>query len=371
MWSKRFGGDNDQEARAVAVDEKGNAWVTGVFRGSISFQEGGGHTLTSLGEGDVFLTELGPTGALRWGRAFGGPNSQEVWGIAIADGSPGVTSAILTGDLIGSMDLGQAGLLVSAGDRDGFVLRVDQGGHVSWGRAFGGPGDDSVSGVAIDPDGNAVVTGYFHELIHLGDGEILGGGGRDAFVAKLQPSGEPIFGEAFGGARDARGDVVAVDALGQITVLGAFEGEMNVGADVLTSAGSSDLFVVRLRSDGTRVWARRFGGASAEEPGGLAVTKDGDVFVGASLEGSADFGLGMLKSAGGRDAVLLRLASASGDPLWTRVFGDFADQMPRALAFTGDERLLVTGDFRGTLQLGSGGLVSLGGGDIFLAELDP
>ena len=64
-------------------------------------------------------------------------------------------------------------------------LRGSDGG-VAWSTAFGDVGDDSPSGIVVDPKGNVVVAGTLAGPIEAGGP--FGGGGTDAFVVAFDPS---------------------------------------------------------------------------------------------------------------------------------------------------------------------------------------
>src|SRR5262249_20069924 len=60
-------------------------------------------------------------------------------------------------------------------------------------------------GVAADPWGNIVIAGTFHDTMDFGEGhKLVSKGGLDAFVVKLDPSGNPLWIRGFGGHGDQR-----------------------------------------------------------------------------------------------------------------------------------------------------------------------
>src|SRR6185295_18184313 len=69
LWSKRFGGANDQYAYGVATDASQNVFLTGGFYGSLDF---GGGALASSGTGvDLYLVKFDASGAHQWSQRFG------------------------------------------------------------------------------------------------------------------------------------------------------------------------------------------------------------------------------------------------------------------------------------------------------------
>lgn len=106
---------------------------------------------------------------------------------------------------------------------------------------------------------------------------------------------------------------------------------------------------------------------------GIAVGNDASTFVASHSATTIDFGGGRLTSAGGQDVFIAKL-DAKGDHVWSRRFGDGAEQIVGGLATVGD-RLLAAGYFAGTLDLGTGTGTSLsarGSHDLFVTQLcDP
>jgi len=117
VWSKRFGGSSDDQARGVAVDSGGNVILSGFFINTVDF---GGGPLTSTGL-DIFVVKLSPSGAHLWSQRFGSTSSEAGNGVAV-DGSSNV---VVTGYFAGTVDFG-GGPLTSVGGfyYDIFLLKL-------------------------------------------------------------------------------------------------------------------------------------------------------------------------------------------------------------------------------------------------------
>ena len=304
-------------------------------------------------------------------------------------------------------------------------------GTLFWGKRFGAQGDQTATALAVDEAGNIFITGTFDGTVDFGGGPLVSAGGGDIFLAKLTPSGEPLWSKSFGDASGPQvGTSIAVDHTGAVLIVGQYTGTIDFGSVPLESYGGSDVFlakfdteggplwsshfsnfatnvatsiatdgannvvisttsngvlvfggdglnaidgfdvfVAKLDADGEHVWSQRFGGPDDQYGQALAVTAAGDVTVSASFLGSMDFGGGTLMSAGGQDLALARL-NADGDHVWSQRFGSAGDQTVRDGALDPAGHLVTAGSFAGALSFGADPLVSSGETDVFLAMLD-
>jgi hypothetical protein len=114
-WSKRFGDEDDQEAKAIAVDALGNVVVTGSLEGTVDF---GGGAARSAGAKDIFIAKFRSDGAYLWSERFGDGSDQMAY--AIATDNEG--NALVAGYFAGAVDFG-GGALTSAGGYDIFLAK--------------------------------------------------------------------------------------------------------------------------------------------------------------------------------------------------------------------------------------------------------
>jgi hypothetical protein len=124
-----------------------------------------------------------------------------------------------------------------------------------WSRGFGSTSFDQSLGVAVDASGNVVVTGVFRDTVDFGGGPLTSAGIGDVFVAKYSASdGSHLWSRGFGSTSSAAGLGVAVDANGDVVVTGVFSDTVDFGGGPLTSAGIGDVFVAKYSaSDGTNL----------------------------------------------------------------------------------------------------------------------
>jgi hypothetical protein len=305
LWSQRFGDTDHDLGYDVAADRSGNALLAGNFSGTVDF---GGGPLTSAGSRDIFVAKFsGADGSHLWSQRFGATDYDVPYAVT-ADGSGNV---IVTGSFYGTVDFG-GGPLTSAGSYDIFVAKFSgvDGAHL-WSRQFGGPNQDTGNGVAVDGSGNVLVTGEFMGPVNFGGGPLTSAGSFDIFVAKFSGvDGAHLWSQRFGDTGDDGGHPIAVDASGNVLVTGYFCGTVDFGGGPLTSAACGDIFVAKFSGiEGTHLWSERFGGPSHDAGGGVTADGSGNVLVTGHFQGTVDFGGEVLTSAGAYDIFVLKLAN--------------------------------------------------------------
>src|SRR5262249_15653532 len=149
--------------------------------------------------------------------------------------------------------------LVSAGLNDIFVAKYAADGTHLWSQRFGGTGSDNGTDIAVDGNGNVVFTGSFLGTVDFGGGPLTTPAATDIFVAKCAGDGPHLWSQRFGGTGSDNGTDIAVDGNGNVVFTGSFLGTVDFGGGPLTSAGGTDIFLVKLSATGQHVWSKRFG----------------------------------------------------------------------------------------------------------------
>jgi len=133
----------------------------------------GGYSFETRGGYDVFVMAMEPSDAtVAWARSFGGTSDDYIY--AVGADTTGSTHA--TGEFSNDGEFG-ATTLVSNGDNDAFVAKVDGQGNVAWAKQIGGSGTDGTWGdLAVDNNTSSrYIGGGFAGLVDLdfGDGLAL------------------------------------------------------------------------------------------------------------------------------------------------------------------------------------------------------
>jgi hypothetical protein len=237
-----------------------------------------------------------------------------------------------------------------------------------WSQRFGDAPAQLSQSVATDASGNVYLTGAFDGSVDFGGGGLSTAGSSDMFLVKFNSAGGHQWSQRFGDVASQKGNSVATDASGNVYVTGYFMGTINFGGANLVSAGSNDIFLVKFNSAGVHQWSKRFGDASDQQGFAVATDASGNVYMSGGFSGTVNFGGANL--TGTLDTFLAKF-NAAGVHQWSQRFGDVADdQECHSVATDISGNVYMAGFFAGTINFGGANLVSAGSNDIFVAKFN-
>jgi hypothetical protein len=387
LWAKQFGGINYDIANSVTIDGSGNVYTTGYFMGSVDFDPGTGtNNLTTGDTTNLFLSKLTAAGnfaqALQVTGGSMGPSNSRTSVDALGN-------RYTVGSFSGTVDFDPgAGTsnLISAGNNDIFISKLDSSGNYLWAKQLGGINSDLANSVTIDASGNVYTTGFFSGTVDFdpgaGTSNLISAGSTDIFISKLDSSGNYLWAKQLGGTSTELAQSITIDASGNVYTTGSFNGtaDFDPGASTnnLTSVGSADIFISKLDSSGNYLWAKQLGGSNNEVAQSMTLDGSGNVYTTGYFQGTADFdpgaGVNNLTSAGVQDIFISKLDS-NGNYLWANRLGGASNDAAYSMTLDGSGNVYTTGIFTGTVDFdpgaGTNNLTSAGGSqDIFISKLD-
>lgn len=366
LWSKLFGGTMDDAGTAIGVDAAGNSFITGFFHDTMVV---GAENVVAVAGQDAFVIGIDPAGQVLGHLLLGGMTDQIGHDIAV----DAAGSLLVTGSFSTEINTG-VGVLVASALIDGFVVKYDNAGTPLWHKSFGGSGNDE--GISIKTNGinDVFLAGYFDETVDFGGGVIGDAGGMDIFVAKFDASGNHVLSKGFQGPGDQYVDSIAVDVASNIFLFGEFNMTINMGGGTITSLGGDDAYLTKLDPSGNHVFTKTYGNSGTQYPRPMTVDKNGDIVFTMGHEGTIDYGGGPISNAGAAgssDVVVVKLKGTTGAHVWSRRFGNASDQDVRCIATDDMNNIFVGGDFYGTLTAGTVTINSSSSDDAFLMKLAP
>ncbi|MES2622715.1 MAG: SBBP repeat-containing protein [Bacteroidota bacterium] len=298
VWAKEAGGKGYDFGYSVVWSTAGVV-TTGIFEDSADFYPGAGTlNLTALNS-DIFVFKLDAQGNYGWVKQFRGISASLASPEAMTVDPNG--NLYITGYFGGNVDFDPGTLTFSMSDLgsgDMFVAKLDALGGFVWAKAIGGPNYNIGKAIAIDADRNVYTTGYIEGTCDFNPAaatfNLTSAGGRDAFVCKLDASGNFAWAKHFPGTGMSEGRGIAVDDKGKVFSVGYFEGTVDFDPDAATSnlvgIGYWDIYISKLEATtGKFVWAKHLAGTNVNEGNAIAINSTGDVYTAGHFGGVMDF----------------------------------------------------------------------------------
>lgn len=252
-WVSSGGGTTNDEAYGIGVDGVGNSYVAGTFADSAFFAT---DTITSAGRLDGFVAKFSPTGGATWATSMGGEYDDIATHIAVDQfGNSYLTGSYIDTARFGDSILVNADTTDTVtASTDIFVAKVDGTGGIRWALRAGGEGSDAGLGITIDEVGDVYVTGRYTDSSTFGNVVLADTAGTgEVFVAKYNGSGAFRWVRSGGGPLLDQGRRLAIDRNGELRVAGEFSRTARFGPLTVTATGGLDVFVAKLGSDPTIV----------------------------------------------------------------------------------------------------------------------
>ena len=245
LWVRHYNGPANagDRAYAIAVDDSGNAYVTGFSVGN-------------TGTTDYLTIKYSPIGDTLWTRPYNGPGNSYDYAYAIA------------------VDTGRnvyvTGLSTSSTNHDYATIKYTSNGDLAWVRRYNGPGNffDDAYDLAVDNNGNVYVTGF-----SVG----LGNSVDDYATIKYNSSGDSLWTRRYNGTGNGGDEAFAitVDTAGNAFVTGYSD------SDTAVSKINLDYLTIKYSASGDTLWTRRYNGTGNgnDEAYAVAVDDSGNVYV--------------------------------------------------------------------------------------------
>jgi len=299
LWATQAGGSGVDHGQGIAIDDYGNSYVSGDFYETVTF---GSHSLTSSGGSDIFVAKMDSNGNWLWATQAGGSNYESCHAIAIDDNG----YSYVSGDFYETVTFGSHSL-TSSGGSDIFVAKMDSNGNWLWATQAGGVDYDGGSGIAIDDNANSYVTGSFSDTVNFGTHSLISSGEYDIFVAKMDAVGNWLWATQAGGSQYDMCKAIAIDDYGNSYVTGYFYESATFGSHALISIGEYDIFVAKMDANGNWLWVTQAGGSGSDFGWGIALDDNGNSYVIGYFSETAIFDSYSMTSSGEVDIFVAKL----------------------------------------------------------------
>jgi hypothetical protein len=190
-WAKSAGGIDFEGEPAVAVDNSGNAYMSGSFSSSsVTF---GSFTiaLSSAGNVDLFVVKYDSSGNVLWANSAGSTGIDRAFSVT-ADASG---NCYLAGTFDSpTITFGTTTLTNTSTSYDWFLVKYDTNGNVLWAKSGGGSSNEFIISIDADASGNCFIGGYYYSpTLTFGTTTLTNSGSPDVFLAKFDTNGNALW----------------------------------------------------------------------------------------------------------------------------------------------------------------------------------
>jgi hypothetical protein len=331
QWTQMVGSAGSASGYGLALDQNGNAYVTGSSTAAL--------TTTSIanGKNDSFVAKYDKNGTPVWTQQLQTLNANQSNAISVdANGN-----VFIGGQVTGVIGKGQT----SSGKQDAYVAQLDSKGKLVYEQQFGTAGSDQVSAMTTASDGSLYVA------------SVQNGHAVLSKYANGDATQTPLWTQDLGDLQNG-GTISSIAVSGnQVYLSGSTTNTSFTGgtATITTpSSGGGDAYVMGVTDNGTSATASTvaYVGTSAQDKGGaLTVGSDGTVYLSGTTSGTF---AGQNRSSQNTTNAFVASIAPSGTLNWVRQYGGLDGQSTGASVAidpNGGSVLDALGLPRGTINL--------------------
>lgn len=321
VYATYLGGPDSESAYGVTVDPNGAAYVVGAVTAcaittcvqGFTAARTGFQAVPTPGSPGAFMVRVAPNGAsLDYFTYIGGVGADNAYAVAVSPAGLAYVAGNTSSTDAGFTTPGAYDAVCGAGGlncdnaTDAFLAIVDTNLAGAASRSYvtylGGDGADTAFGVALDANSVAYLAGNTNSqaapfpTTATAYRTTYAGGNGDAFISALTPAAGLIYSTYFGSYENDTARGIRVDNDGTLYIAGTTLGASTappapaptsvfplVNATQPAFGGASDAYVAKLDTKiggaAGLLFSTYFGGAGADDVGGMAIDPDGSMYV--------------------------------------------------------------------------------------------
>ncbi|HNP98760.1 MAG TPA: T9SS type A sorting domain-containing protein [Bacteroidia bacterium] len=343
QWKKCFGGSNQDWAKAVQQTSDSGFVVVG-FSESDDGDVGGNY-----GHADLWIVKLSSSGNIQWQNNPGGSGIECAQSVQQTKDGGYIIAAYTTsndGDVTGNH-----------GNRDYWILKLNDSGTIQWQKCFGGSGTDWPYSIQQTIDSGYIIIG----ISNSADGDVTGShSGYDSWIVKLSSTGNIQWQKCLGGSDGDHEHSVQQTTDSGYIVAGTTR---SVDGDVSGNHGNNDFWILKLSSTGIIQWQKCLGGSGNDYGEAIRQTIDGGYIA----AGSSDSNDGDVSYNHGQSDYWVVKLDDTGNIQWQHSFGGSDNETAYAIQQTTDSGYIVAGE---TASIDGAVTGNYGLADYWIVKLD-
>ncbi len=353
LWASYFGGTQSDYLPSICVGDSGCIYIAGSAGSNSLAVNGYKMTRDSV---DGFIAKINPNIGVKWCTYVGGTLGDYIRTCSYQDGYIYVSGESYSTIFPHTGNIHQASY--GGGPRDAFICKYTSNGILVWSTFYGGSSVDYGLKILVRKNNLWLfgITQSTNNISHNGFQNTYGGGIRDAFLLKMDSSGNRIWSTYYGGsgieAFYTSGNVldsygIDLDENDNLFLnLGTNSTGLAYKGIKSSIAGGFDLCIAKFRPDGSRIWSSYFGGQYSDYAGGICIRDKNTFYISGTSQsptGIAQNGHQNTLSSSGQDAFLTKFICSNDTT--------FSDTVCRGDTFIfGSNRLTLSGTYHDTLD---------------------
>jgi hypothetical protein len=201
-----------------------------------------------------------------------------------------------------------------------WVVKINSSGDVLFSKTIGGSDDEAAYGVVQTIDLGYALAGETKTDMIAG---VANKGGFDGYLVKVNNSGSTVFQKLVGGSADDGFKAITQTASGELYLAGS---TLSNDYDISGNKGGSDYLIARYKSNGTRMWAKTYGGTTNDNAHSITMYGRTPVIAGETESNNGD----VPGNKGGDDFWVLRI-KATGVTMFSKTFGGETADIARSI----------------------------------------
>lgn len=326
VWSKTFGGTNDDRGRDIIQTLDGGFVVSGFSRSSDQ------DVTENFGSYDYWILKLDSKGEIIWEKTFGFLGTDQSFSIIQTSDN----GYLLTGVLDVSNSGGQGNSRTSKRHAGGdyWVIKLSASGNKEWSRYYGGANTDTLYDAIETQDNSFLLVGSSDS----NDVDISkNNGSYDFWVVKIDAKGDVIWEKSYGGSEIDEAFSITKTLDNNFIITG---NSRSNDKQVAKNNGSSDIWIIKINTEGKLIWEKNYGGTSFDISSAIIASKEGGFFiVGNSRSSDKDLSV----NNGNNDVWILKISS-EGNIEWEKSIGGSEIDIANSIIELNNKEIIIVGE---------------------------
>jgi len=351
---KSFGGNmHDDLTSVLKISE-----YTYLLGGTSESNKSGDKSFDRKGIFDYWIAKFDSQGNKVWDKSFGGNRVNSLASTIITSDQGFLLAGYSNSDK--SIDKSSN----NKGKLDYWIIKTDSNGNKIWDKSFGGEADDYLTSCIDNNDGSILLAGYSASN-KWGDKSEDSKGLFDYWIVKIDSNGNKLWDKSFGGNKNEELLSIIATPEGGFILGGTSESDKS-GDKLEDNKGIVDYWIVKVDSQGNKLWDKSFGGSRINRLRTMTATLENDILL-AGYSNSSISGDKSENSKGGNDYWIIKI-DTDGNKIWDKSFGGSGDDRLFNMISTTTNSYLIAGSSNSP-QSGDKSEDSKGGTDWWIIKI--